>query len=334
MAARIQQKILGLGKAKQTNISTISASFLRFKQLNAQLAPTGFNTENDANEIGKGNEFISAAGVFPVAYNPAGRLDKYSSAEFMVWALCYALGNVTEVTGLYTIIPIDPGTTIELPYFSVVEQVAEGGGSALDNAFVGCAIEDFAYEFNYGPGRQSGKCTVNWVGSGLLTTPSAVTVPATLAEHYMLSAGMALTINGVDFVSAKTILSGTIGWKNNLMLNTGFFPGSGLQNGAAVRGRLEIGPRVPSLTFTARLLATSTEYAQLIAQTTGTAVLTISFDSTHTVTFTFQSVSFETVDNGEQDGIVSVTVICAPKYDPTNGVLTISAKCGIVGIAQ
>jgi hypothetical protein len=28
----------------------------------------------------------------------------------------------------YTITPIDLGTTLELPYFSLVEQVAEGGG--------------------------------------------------------------------------------------------------------------------------------------------------------------------------------------------------------------
>ena len=44
--------------------------------------------------------------------------------------------------------------------------------SAIDNLYIGCAIEDFTYQFNYGPGRASSKMTVNWVGSGLLTTPS------------------------------------------------------------------------------------------------------------------------------------------------------------------
>jgi hypothetical protein len=63
-------------------------------------------------------------------------------------------------------VPIDPGTTLELPYFSLVEQVAEGGGKAVDNLYVGCAIEDFTYQFSYGPGRSSSKMTVNWVGSG------------------------------------------------------------------------------------------------------------------------------------------------------------------------
>lgn len=334
MPARIQGLVLGLGKAKQANISTASASFLRFTKLNADVTATGFATENDAPEIGKGNEFISSNGVFPVSYSPQGRFEKYAGAEFVTWACAYGLGNVVEATGTYTLTPINVGTTLELPYFSIVEQLAEGGGSAIDNAFIGCAVEEFNFAFNYGPGRQSTKMTVGWTGSGVITTPSGVSVPALTTDHYMSGASMALTVNGVDYVGAKTVLSGSIGWKNNLMANAGFYPGSGLQNGAAVRGRLEVGSRQPSFQFQARLLSTSAEYAKLIAQTTGTAVLTVTFDSTHTTTFTFQSVSFETVTLGEADGIATVQVTVAPKYDATNGVLTITSKCGITGIAQ
>ena len=122
MAARIQNKVLGLGLAKQADISHASTTFLRFRQLNAELAPSAFETETDAAEIGKGDEFISS--VFPVAWNPLARIDKYSSAEFMTWGLAYAMGGVTETTGTYTITPLDPCTQgIELPYFTVVEQV-------------------------------------------------------------------------------------------------------------------------------------------------------------------------------------------------------------------
>lgn len=335
MAGRIQNKILGLGLDCQSDIATPSQSFIRFRQLNAELAPTGFLTENDAAEIGKGNEFISSTGVYPVSYNPLARVDKYSSAEFMTWAFAFALGGVTEATGTYTLVPIDPcADGLELPYFTVVEQVCESGGEALDNAFIGCAVEDVTYEFNYGPGRQSGRVTMNWVGSGKIATPSAVVVPAATTEHYMLSASMQLTINGTDYVGAKTILSGSIGWKNNLLVGPGFFPGSGIQNGAAIRGRLEMGPRASTFTFTARLLKNSLEYAKLIAATTGTATLTVSFDATHTMTFTYPCIQYETVVNGEQDGIVSVTVTVATKSDPTLGVLTITSQCGITGIAQ
>ena len=338
MASRIQSKVLGLGLGKQPDIATISPSFIRFRQLNPELAPSGFLTENDAAEIGKGDEFISETGVYPVSYNPLARIDKYSSAEFMTWAFAYALGGVTEATGTYTIVPLDPCINgIEGPYFSVVEQVCESGGMALDNAFIGCAIEDVTYEFNYGPGRQSGRVTVNWVGSGKMDTPSGATIPAPIAEHYMLTASMQLTINGIDYVSAKTILSGTIGWKNNLLVGPGFFPGSGIQNGAAIRGRLEYGPRASTFSFTARLLKNSQEYQMLItppAAGVATAALTVSFDATHTITFNYPAIQYETVVNGEQDGIVSVTVTVATKSAGTSNPLSITAQCGINGIAQ
>jgi len=338
MPARVQQLILGLGKGKQTNISTAGATFLRFKKLNADLTTPQPVFENDAAEIGKGNEFISDGGTFPSHYNVANRLEKYASAEFVTWATAYGLGNVA-MTGSsapysYTITPINPGTTLELPYFSLVEQVAEGGGNCVDNLYVGCAVEDWTYQFNYGPGRASSKMTVNWAGSGLLTTPSAITVPALTTENNMLAASMALSVNGVDYVGGKRILSGSIGWKNNLLLNAGFYPGSGLQNGLQVRGRMEIGARVPSFQFTARLLSGSPEYATLVAQTRGSAVLTVQHDANNSVTFTFPKMAFQMAENAEADGIVAVTVTGAPQYDATNGVLTVTTQCAITGIAQ
>lgn len=334
MAARVQNLILGLGKAKQADIATISASFVRFKKLNMDLTSTGFTTENDAVEVGKGNEFISPAGVFPVAYTPGNRIEKYSSAEFAVWAFAYALGGVTEATGLYTLVPIDPGTTLELPYFSVVEQIPEGGGAAVDNAYIGCAIEEVTLEFSSGAGRATGKVTCSWIGSGKLTTPSSVTVPAVQSEFNMLSASMALAINGTNYVTNKNIVSGSFSWKNNLMEQMGFFPGSGLQNGAAIRGRLEIGARAVSCTFTARLVSGSPEYAALIAQTTGTFVLTMTYDATHTLTITCSSISYEVVNIVDVGGLVAVTVVVAVKQHASLGTVVITGKCAVSGIAQ
>jgi hypothetical protein len=336
MASRVQQLILGLGKNKQANIATASSSFLRFKKLDTSLTTPKPVFENDAAEIGKGHEFITQ--TFPSHYEVANRLEKYASAEFVTWAAAYGLGNIVQTGSAapyaYTITPLNPGTTLELPYFSVVEQVAEGGGNSIDNLYIGCAVEDFLYQFNYGPGRQSSKMTVNWVGSGLLTTPSGITVPALTVENNMLAASMALSVNGTDYVATKRILSGSIGWKNNLLLNAGFFPGSGLQNGLQVRGRMEIGARVPAFQFTARLLYGSPEYNTLVAQTTGTAALTVQHDANNAVTFTFQQMAFQTAENAEADGIVAVTVTGAPQYNATNGVLTVTTQCGISGIAQ
>jgi len=336
MAARVQQLILGLGKGKQSNIATAGTTFLRFMKNNADVTSPQPIFENDAAEIGKGNEFI--ANTYPSHYEVSSALDKYASAEFVTWAAAFGLGNVVQTgtapTCAYTLTPINPGTTLELPYFSVCEQVSEGGGAAIDNLYVGCAVEDFTYSFNSGPGRASSKMTVNWVGSGLVTTPSGVVVPALTVENNMLAASATLTVNGVDYVGTKRILSGSIGWKNNLLLNAGFFPGSGLQNGLQVRGRMEVGTRVPSFQFTTRLLAASTEYATLIAQTTGTAVLTVQHDAGNIVTFTFPQMAFQMAKNTESDGIVAVTITGAPENNVTNGVFTVATICGIAGIAQ
>jgi hypothetical protein len=337
MPARVQQLILGLGQNKQTGISTAGATFLRFKKLDTTLTTPKPVFENDAAEIGKGNEFISQ--TFPSHYDVANRIEKYASAEFVTWACAFGLGNAS-VTGsaapyAYTIVPIDPGTTLELPYFSLVEQVSEGGGKAVDNLYVGCAIEDWTYQFSYGPGRASSKMTVNWVGSGLLTTPSGITVPVLTTENNMLAASMSLSVNGVDYVASKRILSGTIGWKNNLLLNAGFYPGSGLQNGLQVRGRMEIGARVPTFQFTARLLSGSTEYSTLVAQTTGTATLSVQHDANNSVSFSFPQMAFQVVENAEADGIVAVTVTGAPQYNTTqNTVISVTTKCGLATIAQ
>ncbi|HXP88828.1 MAG TPA: hypothetical protein VN841_29170 [Bryobacteraceae bacterium] len=335
MASRIQQKVLALGKAKQTSITTIASSFLTFKQLNAQIASPMFTTENDAPEIGKGHEFATA--VYPVSFETSGDLEKYGTTEFVVWAWAYALGNVAQTGSgpyAYTLTPINPGTTIELPYLTVVEQMAEGGGNSIDNAYIGCAIEEVMNEITYGAGRATHKCTVKWVGSGKLTSPSGVSAPALTTEHHMLSGSAAITINGVDYVGTKKILSVSLGWKNNLLLNTGFFPGSGIQSGAAIRGRLEIGARVPTFSFRARLLQASDEYTKLVAQTTGTAVVTVQYDANDSVTWTWQQISYGVVVNGEADGIVDVTVTIIPQYQSSNGVVTVTANCAITGIGQ
>src|ERR1035438_9698051 len=138
MSARVQQLILGLGKGKQTNISTAGTTFLRFKKLDTGITTPKPITENDAAEIGKGHEFITA--TFPSHYDVANRLEKYATAEFVTWAGAYALGNATVVGSgapyAYTIVPINPATSLELPYFSLVEQIPDGAGNCVDNLYV------------------------------------------------------------------------------------------------------------------------------------------------------------------------------------------------------
>lgn len=332
MPTRIQNASLGLGVGKQTNISTVPGSpvFITVPKLDSDIYIDDFGTEDNAAWIGKGNEF--ATQVFPTAFNVNGRIEKHGGIEFMTWAWAYALGNIAYASSTYTLVPTNPATTLENPYFPIVLQLPEGGGMAIDEMFVGCSIEEVMTNFNYGPGLQSVGTTVQFAGSGLLTQPSAITLPATLSEHNALSSSMALTINGTDYVAGKTILSGSIGWKNNLLLNAGYYPGSGIQSGAAVRGRQELGVRVPTFTFVARLLHTSPEYAALIAQTTGTAACTLTYDSTHNFTWNWEQISYKVVKRGQADGIATVEVTVQPQYNSSTGILSCTAQCGFVGI--
>ena len=205
-------------------------------------------------------------------------------------------------------------------------------------------MEEVTTTFKYGPGRASATTDASFIGSGRYLAPSGITLPPTLAEKYMLSSSAAVTINGIDYVAgtpgAKTFLQATMSWKNNLLGGLGFHPGSGIQNGAAVRDRIFIGNRVVTLDCTAFLQADSTEFAKLVAQTAGPAALTLTFDSTHFVTWTFPQVSYESVTRGQEEGIVSVRFNTAVQFDPTvvggkaNGVLIVTSKNGLADIAQ
>ncbi len=339
MPARVQALNFAVGSAKQADIITKSTTFLKIPKLNMDVPFLSYNTETDKDWIGKGNEFISANGVYLTNVDTTGRIQRYGSAEFVCWAWAYALGNTALATGLYTARPIDPATTLELPYWTLVAQLGEGGGSALDEAHIGCVVESVETNFKYGPGLNTVECNVEYVGAGIHATPSAVSLPATLSEKYMRSSSMAITVNGTDYVAgtpgAKTILMGSIGWKNNMILPLRYTPGSGLDAaGFAVGNRIFIGNRVPSFTFTAFLTKDSTEYTKLAAQTTGTAVVTLTFDATHFCTWTWESVSFERREVVQEEGLVAVTITVAPKFDPTNGVVIFTSKNGVADISQ
>ena len=135
----------------------------------------------------------------------------------------------------------------------------------------------------------------------------------------------------MDYVTSRNLVSLEFAFKNNLRLDSGFYPGSGTQDGAAIRGRLEFGDREASLKFVARFEHGSTELTKLRNQTTGTAVVSlqgeqISGTDYHSMSVTFHKVAFRTAVVGDTDGIVTVEVECQPLWDATNGLLTAVAK--------
>jgi len=337
--------LICFGKQKQTDIATANTvgQMWRLRKLNAQLANPKLNTENDADEYGKGHEFASQS--FQTSWDAGSTLEKYLSAEIAAWAMAFSLGKVVKSGAApdftYTCTPLFPanGDAAELPYFSFVEQIRPGAGAVLDRMAVGCAIEGWTISIGSGPGRANSKINVEFVGSGKSTEPSAIVVPATTLEKLLPSASLALTINGVNYVSSKNIVSLETSWKNNLLLDAGFFPGSGFQTAGdatsgAIRGRLEFGKRQGTLKFVARFENGSTELTKLKSQTTGTAVISLAYDANNSLELTWHKVSFATVEIGETDGIVTVAVECLPMYDATNGIVSAVAKCGVDSIGQ
>jgi hypothetical protein len=342
--ANIRETIIGFGKKKQADIATanVLADIWRLGKVNAALATIALRSENDAEELGKGHEFPTQ--VFPTAWDVNGSIEKYLSAEFAAWVMGYGLGKVVKGGAgpnfTYTCTPLDPVSDgPELPYFSFIEQIRPGAGVVLDRMAVGCALEGWTLAVASGPGRANSKLTAEFVGTGKIVEPSGIVVPAATAEKLLPSASLALTINGVDYVTNKNIVSLEAGWKNNMRLDSGFYPGSGFQTPGdattgAVRGRLEIGDRQASLKFVARFANGSDELTKLKAQTTGTAVLALSYDVNHSLQLTFHQVSFQAAEIGDADGIVTVSVDCLPQYHAVNGILSAAAKCTVDEICQ
>jgi len=344
MPANIREKLIGFGKARQADIATANtvANIWRLNKLNTTFANPRLNTENDAAELGKGHEF--ATEVFKTSWDVSGQIEKYLSSDFAAWAMGFGLGKAVK-TGLspdfiYTCTPLDPVTDgIELPYFSFIEQIRPGAGVVVDHMAVGCAVEGWTLTVGSGPGRANSKLVVDFVGSGKHVEPSGITLPAATVEKLLPSASLACTINGVNYVSNKNIVSLEAAWRNNLRLDAGFFPGSGFQDvgdaeSGAIRGRVEVGDREATLQFTARFANGSTELTKLKDQTEGTAVVGLTYDPNNSLTLTYHRVRFSVVELGETDGLVTVQVTCQPLYHSTNGLITAVAECNTDGIAQ
>ncbi|MBA3973351.1 MAG: hypothetical protein C0504_03925 [Candidatus Solibacter sp.] len=343
--SRLQEVLICFGKQKQTDIATANSAvqMWQLRKLNAALANPKLNTENDADEFGKGHEFPTQS--FQTSWDAGSTIEKYLSAEIAAWAMAFSLGKVvksgTNPNFTYTCTPLFPanGDAAELPYFSFVEQIRPGAGIVLDRLAVGCAIEGWTISIGSGPGRANSKINIEFVGSGKLTEPSGIVVPAATLEKLLPSASLALAINGVNYVSNKNIVSLETSWKNNILMDAGFFPGSGFQTpgdatSGAIRGRLEFGKRQGTLRFTARFENGSTELTKLKSQATGTAVITLTYDANNSLQITWEKVSFATAEVGETDGIVTVAVECLPMYDSTNGIISAVAKCGVDSICQ
>ena len=327
MPANIQELQVAISKTAQTAIDTPSTDLIRFNTTSDDIGDVEPIVEDDADEIGKGHEFAEES--FLTSWRVRKRIQCYNSAEAFAVAAAFGLGNGNA--GTYT--PIDPITNpneIELPWMTVVEGIRKGGTNPiLNRALLGMVMDRFTVTLGKGPGRANSRIDMEMVGSGKIDENSNLAMPAKTPTHLLSAASLSCTINGTDYVTARTFESFSFEWRNNV--RDGYYPGSGFQvagnpTSGQVQGRMEFGKRVLTSFFMARYQAGSTELATLTAQTAGTMVIGLTGGAGFEASITAHQTRFKTSRIESSDGLVTVRVDISAQYEQTQGLVTITAN--------
>jgi hypothetical protein len=337
MSANVRETRFCIGFHKQSALQTAlaAADCVSLLKTNPSLFNVDLKTENDAAWIGKNDEFPTQN--FLTNWDAAGAIDGNLSSQKAALFAAFGLGkaDLTPITGgafSYVCSPLDPvAEGIEMPSTTIVEAIRQGGSAVIDRALVGMCCEEFTIDLNSGPGLQNAKISSQWVGCGKVVEPGLIVVPAVTLEHLLPGYSMQASVLGVNYVSAKSIQSATFSWKNNLRLDSGFFPGSGSVDGAQIRGRMEHGDRACAFGFVARFANGSAEITKLKNQTEGTVVLSVegaeiipgSPGVNHGLTITLHRVRIQSAVIGDAEGIVTVAVTCLPLTHVNNGYCTV-----------
>jgi Phage tail tube protein len=342
--ANSRETKIGMGFVAQTDLKTPNTALEIWSLTITNTAPFTVTptTEDDANDIGKGDEFPTQ--IFPVSMDVTGRIEKFMSSQAAAWAFAFGLGGVTETaagTGAkYVCKPTDPAVDcIDLPPFTVVEQIRPGVDSFKDAAYVGCVVTGFTISLESGPGRNNARLTVDIAGTGQTQIPSGLAIPAPFPEDFLNAASATINVNGMDYVLAKSFISAEITWGVNPRLDTGYYPGSGVDAyGYALRGRMEYATRVAGMTFVARAQKGSPEYNQLLSRTEGTTIVTLTGATIgagpdkNSIEIKFPRSVISAAVNGDADGLVTINCTVKPLKHTTLGYVEFTATTTKPGI--
>ena len=330
--ANVRETKIGFGFQPQPDLVTANTvpELWSLTKVNNVLGTIELTSEDDAQDIGKGDEFPE--NNYPQSASTTVPIEKYLSSEFAAWTFLFALGKGTK-TGTapgaltYTAVVSDPAVDcINVPAFTWVEQIRPGVDAVVDHEFIGMCVNDFTLTLDSGPGRNNAKLMVNCLGTGNAQAPSAVTLPATTKEHMLNATSAAvLTVNGIDYLLGGNFISLELRYSNNIRTDSGYYPGSGSQNGFAIRGRMEYNTREFSLTYVARAQKGSVELQNLLNQVEGNTEIKITGGvigagpTTHAIDLVFPRTLQSAYTTGDADGLV--TVQCTTKImKPTDGV--------------
>jgi hypothetical protein len=332
MPARTQEYEISIGYKKQAALQTaLSAGSLWKLGLNAFNAPfPAFNQEDDSEFFGKGHEWVTQ--VFPTSIDLPWEWPFHLTSQNWCQAIVFGLGNVTQSNPAgsayqYVCTPMDPVTDgVNLPATTVVAGIRAGGaGEILDIANIGMICNGFTLRLQRGPGLQNSQLTSQWIGCGKYTNDSGIATPDSHVEH-RLGAGstVTLTIGGVDYIANARFVDLEFSYQNNAGGDSGYYPGSGSQDGFDIRGRMRYGRRTASLVWQVELESDSAELDALLAGTEGTATITIegsiiSGATKHTAKIELPRTRHKAYQLADADGFVAARIETSIMYDATDG---------------
>lgn len=300
-----------------------------------KITPTSSNNEEDAHGIDWATE------EYLETWNTEVQHDVAVSSERVGRLLLLLFGSVTTTQPAvstdptvfqHVFTPQNADTSRQLPAATIIEIVS----GALNRLYQSLVMESFTMK---GDGQKRVEASFDMTGSGKTKEGSAVTaaqglalmdLPGTL--HYFFNQQAVLTVadvgggSPVDYGATKRLNSWEWSWKNNLLGEEGYRPGSGdfLTAGdptsGSIRSELLFGKREPAVSFVTRFLSQSDEYAALKARKPLDLkfVLTgkiISHAFAHSLTIQFPRAIYDTVELGQSNGIITAAVSSNPRYD-------------------
>jgi len=335
MPGGIRELGLAIGFHKQSALQTalVAADMWALSQTSRAVGQPQLVLESNAADIGKGHEW--ATQLFKSNWDMPWSWDARLTSENAAMLAAFGLGVVSKATAgagfKYTFIPLDPITdNLVMPVTTLVQAVRQGASDFFDFALIGMALNEFRVMLRQGPGRDNATMTSTWTGCGKFANPSTITLPNATVEHPLNAGGATtLTVSGVDYIANQRFVSMEFGWQNNPRLDSGFYPGSGSQDGASIRGRMRHGDRACFLNFVVEMEADSAERTKMEALTEGAANIVVAGDylagsagAKHTLEVTWPRLIFKTTPIGETDGLITIAVDCEILKDPSDEVVT------------
>lgn len=345
--ALMQQGQTAVGFRRQINLKTpvTEAELWTLRQTNRSLPQPALTTENDADWMGKG---IWTTQVYPTNWDVNIPWEARLTSENFTQCAAFALGRVTESVGVpetsikYIIVPvgIDPADCLhDMPATTFLALLRNCNQDVVNHALLGVCCEEFTLALNSGPGLDNATITSTWVGTGQFIAPSTLAPPPFTLEHSLRAGGSTVTFLGVPYVTNKRFVSCNFGYKNNIKLDQGFYPGSGSQNNASIRGRMRRGTPTITLNFVAEFEHDSTELDLFMSQTEGSVVIGVAGGQIgigpdkHGFTITCPRVLYSSAVIGENDNTLTIAIECQVLQNTTTKeVVTIVSNTEKVGI--